>query len=191
VGPAGSTGPTGATGLGPSLQSLVFTAQDMNHGSDATPDVTDTLSTTGPIAIRSWRLAQSGPSANNAYNTVFNVPHDFVNSATQTLVIAHFYTHRSIPLETGSVVLQLMTQFTPLAGTILPPITTYTAIIASVTSSPSATSFNHYEAVFTLSEPITADDFALLSVSRVGRSASDTYPHSVFLTSVEFRYTTV
>jgi hypothetical protein len=89
----------------------------------------------------------------------------------------------------GSVIIQLLSTFAPSGGgSVNYPTNTYNTTVAGVTTSSSGTTYNHYVASFTLSsDTIGARYFAILNITRSG---SDVNPGVIYLTSLDFTYST-
>lgn len=177
----GETGPQGPTGTsGPAFSSLVFTAQSaaLTTGVTATAlPVGHSNSFMGADAI------PQGISGNISVPATFtfNVPRDYVDSSATQFVI-HFVTDNS--LVSGDVSIGIQYAF---VGNQTPPALAITATtVSGVTGSGSNNIYNHYVAVIDVGGiGALADDLVIFGVVRGG---SDTYNALIYLTSVEFRY---
>lgn len=126
----------------------------------------------------------------SAIVTVFHVPEDFVANTGSTQVIVHFVTAReSSSILIGNVGLTLSALFTPVNDTVSVPLSAYVLTLTNIASTSSTTTYNHYDAVFPLDQPIDPQDFALLAVSRF-TPETPIYAREIYLTSLEFRYDT-
>jgi hypothetical protein len=124
------------------------------------------------------------PSSTGNFSVSLNVPKDYLNTSGATQVIVHFVTNNTSA--SGNVNMQLSTLFTAAGGaSVTSPLTNYSATVTGVSPSSSSTTYKHYDAVFTLSGTIAAEDFGLLNVTLTG---SGGYSQPIYLTSVEFRY---
>jgi hypothetical protein len=155
----------------------------INKNSSNSPDAVLPLISGTSIGIQAWTMVP--PSNTENFTVSLNVPHDYNNASGSTIVIVHFVTDNYSA--SGNVNMQLSTLFTaPGGASVTSPLTNYTQTVSGVKPSTTGTTYNHYEAVFTLSGNISADDFALLNLTLTG---SGCYSSAIYLTSVEFRYT--
>lgn len=181
TGPTGVTGPTGATGpIGPAFSSLVFTAQSAAL-------TTGVIATALPVGFSSsFMSADAIPQGINGNISVpatftFNIPRDYVDS-NATQFVMHFVTDNS--QVSGDVSIGIQFGFADNQTPPALPITTTT--IFGVTGSGSNNIYNHYEAVIDVGGiGAQANDLVIFGVVRGG---FDSYNALIFLTSVEFRY---
>ncbi len=122
------------------------------------------------------------PPGTQDFTATFHVPADFPANGTAQ-VIVHFVTNNA-GVFLGNVAMQLNSLFTPVGGLVTASLTSSVVTVNGVTNSFSAVTYNHYDAVFNLSQPIGPEDLALLDVTR---ASGDTFNGPVYLTSIEFR----
>lgn len=164
-----------------SFSSIIFHAGTINNQASTTPDFVHKISEY--VNVQAWNIAP--PPSPKVYTVAFNVPHDYIDTAGDTLVIVHFTTKKEGgSITTGNVTIELDSLFATTA--LGPPLTTQTTTVTGVASTSTTTTYNHYTAIFTLASGLAADDFLLLDISR--NATGDTYTPSIYLTSVEFRY---
>lgn len=184
TGPRGPTGATGATGAagstGPAFSSLVFTAQSAAL-------TTGVTATALPIQFSSsFMAADAIPQGINGNTSVpatftFNVPVDYVDSNATQFVI-HFVTDNSNV--TGDVSIGI--QYAFVSNQTPPALPIFTTTVSGVTGSGTNGIYNHYEAVLGVGGiGAQANDLVIFGVVRGG---FDTYNALIYLTSVEFRY---
>lgn len=166
-----------------SVNSLLFNATSINNDASSEPDTA--LEINEGIGIPAWGL--SLPPYTGFYSVSFHIPHDYVDITDAALVIVHFATQQEGEIDSGNVDVELDTNFVAIGNVIDSTFATQTTTV-SVTSATDANTFNHYAAAFTLDTGIAAGDFAFLNITRNG--SADTYSHNIFLTSIEFRYST-
>jgi hypothetical protein len=161
----------------------------MGRNSASTPKVN--LNIDSNIGIPAWSLSKSTPPS-EITSLAFNVPHDFSAPVGGALVIIHFCSGTANNASTGTIDLKVQALFTP--PTPPPPtntvtstsFVTYTPItVTPVTTSLTTSTWNHYQAIITLTNTINPDDLALISFQRL---PSSTYAQDIFITSLEFKY---
>lgn len=177
-GPRGRAGPAGPAG--PAFSSLVFTAQSAAL-------TTGVTATALPVGFsNSFMASDAIPQGINGNTSVpatftFNIPIDYVDS-NETQFAIHFVTDNS--QVSGDVSIGIQYAFVSNQTPPALPITTLT--IPGVTGSGSNNIYNHYEAVINVGEiGAQANDLVIFGVVRGG---FDSYNALVYLTSVEFRY---
>lgn len=180
-GPPGESGPPGPTGsTGPAFSSLVFTAQSAALTTGVSP-------TALPVGFsNSFMGVDAIPQGINGNTSVpatftFNVPTDYVDSNATSFVI-HFVTDNS--QVSGDVSIGIQYAF---VGNQTPPaLPIITTTVSGVSGSGSNNIYNHYEAVISVGEiGAQANNLVIFGVVRGG---FDTYNALIYLTSVEFRY---
>jgi len=180
----GVTGPTGATGArgptGPGFGELAFDAQSMHDFGATVPDFF--IQITATVTVNGWVLTP--PPGTRTVSLDVPVPHDFVDSPTETLVSVDFVSNPSprFPPPSGVVALELDAGATPVGQSLEHPPTAYVQMVPGVTGDD----VNHYRAVFPLDLPLSAGDSLVLAVTR--NVTGDTYPANVDVTDVSFRY---
>lgn len=190
IGPIGPRGPTGAAGAigatgttgstGPAFSSLVFTAQSAALTTGVTATALPIESSSSFMDADAIPQGISGNTSVPATFT-FNVPRDYVDS-NETQFVIHFLTDNS--MVSGDVLIGI--QYAFVSNQTPPALPIITKTVSGVTGSGTNQIYNHYETVIDLGGiGAQANDLVIFGVVRGG---SDTYNALIFLTSVEFRY---
>jgi len=176
--------------------SLVFNASAMTvyPSSGAYTTLQTTLSaSSGVLPAMAWALSAS-PYIN--LMVTFNIPTNFDSTASPPIVYVHYLTGPNATPPSGTVDLDVFFCSTPAVTNISAScFVTYASAIptSDATLSGSVYTFNHYDVTYTLSgysdngHMISPGDFVALTL---GRLTTDSFVDLIYVTSVEFKYST-
>ena len=168
-------------------KSLVFNAATINNETNIGPDTIPLGSANSNLRILGWLLPQGDTEE---YSLTFNVPNDAFVRNRRVRVFVHLLTDNSNTPTGDRFAIRLTTLFTrPNRVVNISNITPLYSNNIPIQNSPGNYQYNHYVLEFDLNNNIRPGDFAFLSISRLTIPSSIDYVGALFLTSVEFRYT--
>ncbi|MDZ4994667.1 hypothetical protein GNF80_17190 [Clostridium perfringens] len=166
------------------FRSLVFNAGSMNNGAQTIPNTVPIGNANSNIRILGWLIPQNNTTE---FSLTFNVPRDARNEWQRAKVFVHLLTDNSNTPVGNTFAIRLSSLFARANGVV-----SASNIIVNnsgnipIQNSPGNFQYNHYVLEFDLNDIIRAEDFALLSVSRI--PVNNDFAGQLLLTSIEFRY---
>ena len=166
------------------FRSLVFNAGSINDGPESIPDSAPLGSANSNLSILGWLLPQGDT---DEYSLTFSVPRDASNEWQRAKVFVHLLTDNSNTPTGNRFAIRLSSLFTRANGVVnAANIMINNSGNIPIQNSPGNFQYNHYVLEFDLDDIIKAEDFALLSVSRI--PVNNDFAGALLLTSIEFRY---
>ena len=166
------------------FRSLVFNAGSINDGPESIPDSAPLGSANSNLSILGWLLPQGDT---DEYSLTFSVPRDASNEWQRAKVFVHLLTDNSNTPTGNRFAIRLSSLFTRANGVVnAANIMINNSGNIPIQNSPGNFQYNHYVLEFDLNDIIRAEDFALLSVSRI--PVNNDFAGALLLTSIEFRY---